>query len=115
MRVLGLRHLVQATVVGGRGRRVRSGALVDLIHGTSMLLLACIDTQRRRAALVDAGVAFAFAAGGVTAARENVGAFAECNRNCPHVFRQTKRQDAPKSSRNVNVNLTSALTFSARI
>ena len=68
MRVLGLRHLVQAAVVGGRGQHVRGGALVDLLHGVSMLLLACIDTRRRKAALLDAGVAFAFAAGGLTTA-----------------------------------------------
>ena len=70
MRVLGLRHLVQAAVVGGRSRRALVGVLVDLIHGTSMLLLACVDTRRRRAALLDACVAFSFAAGGLTAARK---------------------------------------------
>ena len=73
MRVLGLRHLVQAAVVGGRGQQVRVGALVDLLHGVSMLLLACIDTQRRKAALLDAGVAFAFAAGGLTTRTGDVG------------------------------------------
>ena len=77
MRVLGLRHLVQAAAVGGRGQRVRGGALVDLLHGVSMLLLACFDTRRRKAALLDAGVAFAFAASGLTTRPGHVGASAE--------------------------------------
>ena len=62
---------------------MRSGALVDVIHGTSMSWLACVETQRRKAALVDAGMAFAFAAGGVTAAREDVGALAEWQPKLP--------------------------------
>jgi hypothetical protein len=77
MRVLGLRHLVQAATVGGKGQRVRGGALVDMLHGVSMLLLACFDTRRRKAALLDAGVAFAFAGGGLRTRTGNMGASAE--------------------------------------
>jgi len=77
MRVLGLRHLVQAAAVEGRGQRVRGGVLVDLLHGVSMLLLACFDARRRKAALLDACVAFAFAAGGLTTRTGDVGASAE--------------------------------------
>ena len=92
MRVLGLRHLIQAAAVGSRGQAVRGGALVDLLHGVSMLGLARFDTRRRKAALLDAGVAFAFAAGG-----------------------QMMRPRLRKSSRNANVDLTSGLCFRASI
>ena len=77
MRVLGLRHLVQAAFVGSRGQHVRGGALVDLLHGVSMLLLACFDTRRRKAALLDAGVAVAFAAAGMKTQTGNVGVSAD--------------------------------------
>lgn len=57
VRLLGLRHLLQAAAqASGRGRG-RVGALVDLLHGMSMLLLAIVDARRRRAALADAVVA----------------------------------------------------------
>ena len=77
IRVLGIRHLVQAAVVGGRGQHVRGGALVDVLHGFSMLLLACFDTRRRKAVLLDAGVAFAFATGGLTTRTQDIDAYAE--------------------------------------
>ena len=94
MRVLGFRHLVQGAVVGGRGRRLRVGVLVDLIHGASMLLLACVNTKRRRAALLDACVAFGFAAGGLTAARKDVGHLQIVNRNPRDAFGQTVPPEA---------------------
>ena len=97
MRVLGVRHLVQAAVVGGRGQHVRGGALVDLLHGVSTLLLACIDTRRRKAALLDAGVAFAFAAGGLTKRTGDVGASAEPQ---PELSSGVRSDDAAKSSAN---------------
>ena len=97
MRVLGLRHLVQAAVVGGRGQHIRSGALVDLLHGVSMLLLARIDTRRRKAALIDASVAFAFAAGGLTTRTWDVGASAEPQ---PELSSRVRSDDAAKSSAN---------------
>ena len=77
MRALGLRHLIQAAAVWGRGQGVRGGALVDLLHGVSMLGLARFDTRRRKTALLDAGVAFAFAAGGLTTRTGDVGASVE--------------------------------------
>jgi len=81
IRVLGLRHLVQAAVVGGRGRRIRVGALVDLLHGVSMLLFARFDAPRRRAALLDATVAFGFGAGGLIVGTGDSSALANGIRN----------------------------------
>ena len=81
IRVLGLRHLVQAAVVGDRGRRIRVGALVDLLHIVSMLLLARFDVPRRRAALFDATVAFGLGAGGLIVGTQDPSALANGIRN----------------------------------
>jgi hypothetical protein len=79
MRVLGLRHLLQAAVVHQRGRYSRVGALFDLVHGLSMLSLAVLDKPRRKAALLDATVAFGFAAAGSAVESKTVGASADAN------------------------------------
>lgn len=114
IRVLGLRHLVQAAVVGGSGRRIRVGALVDLLHGVSMLLLASFDAPRRRAALLDATVAFGFGAGGVIVGTEDSSASANGLSNFRRAYLRGGKQ-ALQSSQNVNVNLTSGLCCGARI
>jgi hypothetical protein len=67
MRVLGARHLVQAGAeyrLGGRAREIGIG--VDLLHGTSSVIYSVVSPTWRRAALVDAGVATAFAVLGAT-------------------------------------------------
>lgn len=97
MRVLGFRHLVQAAVVRGRGQHVRGVALVDLLHGLSMLLFACIDTRRRKPALLDAGVAFAFAAGGLTMRPGDIDASAEPQ---TELSSRVRSDDAAESSAN---------------
>ncbi len=58
VRVLGARHLAQGTaeaIAPRRGRRL--WPFVDLTHAASMVALAAVDPDRRRPALVSAGVA----------------------------------------------------------
>jgi hypothetical protein len=59
LRVLGLRHLVQAAVVGGHPTRTfqRLGVAVDVLHASSAVALAGIDTRQRRPALTEAAIA----------------------------------------------------------
>ena len=57
VRILGVRHLLQAVVQAGGSGHYRGGALIDLLHGVSMLLFAVVDSSRRRAAFLDAVVA----------------------------------------------------------
>jgi hypothetical protein len=67
MRVLGARHLAQAGAeyrLGGRAREIGIG--VDLLHGTSSIMCSVVSPTWRRVALVDAGVATAFAVLGAT-------------------------------------------------
>ena len=75
-RVLGVRHLVQAGVTVAAQRSpydttmvVGGGALVDLLHAGSMVVLGAADVRARRAALNDAVVEMGFAAAGAWAAR----------------------------------------------
>jgi len=64
--VLGVRHLVQAALVGPRERRLGGlGVAVDLTHCGSALALAAVDPYRRRAALANAATAALFALAGV--------------------------------------------------
>lgn len=61
-RILGVRHLIQATVLASGSRRAhRLGAPVDVLHGASMLGLALVVPSRRRQALTSAATAFGFA------------------------------------------------------
>lgn len=65
VRVLGARQLLQSAVISlsPPSEALRRGAsMVDVLHASSMVLLALVDRQRRRAALADAAVAGAFAA-----------------------------------------------------
>lgn len=76
VRLLGGRMVVQASVLqaverkrpGDLSAALRAGALVDLLHGTSMVAAAAIFPRYRRSALLSAGLAFAAAAGEKTAA-----------------------------------------------
>lgn len=63
VRILGARHLVQGIVTAGNPGPIvlAVGAQVDLAHVASMLGLAVLDQRRRRAGLVDAAAAGAFA------------------------------------------------------
>jgi hypothetical protein len=66
VRVLGLRHLVQAAAqVDGGSRARRIGVVLDFAHGTTMLLLGGVDARRRRATFLDAAVAFSLAVWGL--------------------------------------------------
>ena len=70
-RVLAARHLMQSAVLA-RSRSPllrRGGAAVDALHGLSMLGLAVVDRSRRRPALLDAGLATAFAVIGFAGTR----------------------------------------------
>lgn len=61
-RVLGARHLVQATVTGLTGGALhRAGGVVDLLHAATMVLVAVTDAKRRRPAVFSASVALTFA------------------------------------------------------
>jgi hypothetical protein len=66
IRALGARHVLQAAVLAGMPSRraARRGVAVDLVHACSAAALALVDRQRRRPALIDAGVATAFAVAG---------------------------------------------------
>ncbi|UIK89822.1 hypothetical protein [Arthrobacter polaris] len=64
IRVLGARHLLQSAVICLAPRSAclhRTGAAVDLIHASTMLILALTDARRRKVALVDAAAAALFA------------------------------------------------------
>jgi hypothetical protein len=65
IRVLGGRHLLQAAVTATAGGPVfhRIGAGVDALHALTMLVLAALDRRRRHAAVANAAIALAFAAG----------------------------------------------------
>ncbi len=65
-RLLGSRHLVQGLCTASRPSALvlALGVEVDLAHVASMLGLAVLDRQRRRAGLVDAVVASCFAIAG---------------------------------------------------
>ncbi len=66
-RVLGVRELAQAVVVGQRPRRgwILAGATVDATHAATMLAVALLLPDRRKLALANAATASAFAAAGV--------------------------------------------------
>lgn len=67
MRILGVRHLVQAGLeyrFGGRARKV--GVYVDLLHGATSVGFGLFQPTWRRAAFIDAGVAGGFAVLGAT-------------------------------------------------
>ncbi|MGH3413936.1 MAG: hypothetical protein ACRDPH_12735 [Marmoricola sp.] len=69
VRVLGVRHVVQAVVSGTRPTSpvLAVGAAVDLLHAASMLGVGLVGRDRRHAAFVDAGIAGGFGAAGLLA------------------------------------------------
>lgn len=62
LRLLGLRHLVQAAVEWRRpsARVLAAAAVVDGIHAGTAVAFAALDRRWRRAALLDAAVATGF-------------------------------------------------------
>lgn len=65
VRVLGARHLIQATTILLTPRSTllhAGGAMVDFLHASTMVVLAIFDGRRRKAALADAAIAGVFAA-----------------------------------------------------
>jgi hypothetical protein len=70
LRILGARHAAQAAVTAWAPRRpvLRAGAVLDGLHGASAVLLAAADRGRRRAGVLDAGVAAGFGALGLVRA-----------------------------------------------
>ena len=68
LRVLGTRQAIQAAILGtsrSRSRHVLGGG-VDAIHAASMIIVAVVSPQRRRAALTELVTASAFAAAEVS-------------------------------------------------
>jgi hypothetical protein len=61
MRVLGLRHVLQASAERVFGDpALRLGVWIDELHGLTALGFACTDSRWRRAALADAAITGAF-------------------------------------------------------
>lgn len=70
-RLLGGRHLVQAAATARHPTFpvLLTGAAADALHATTGVALGVLAPRWRRAVLLDAAVAAAFATGGVAAAR----------------------------------------------
>lgn len=66
-RVLGARHLLQASVcVHHHGRRwILAGAAVDGVHAATMAVIAALSPERRKLALTNVAIASALAAAGL--------------------------------------------------
>ena len=76
VRILGVRHLIQAGVVSTVPLSrwpLALGSGVDALHASSMAVLAAVDRRRRRAAAADAAVAVTLAAAGWRAAQHVTG------------------------------------------
>ena len=61
VRLAGLRHLAQAAALRSRPGLAPVGAAVDAAHALSMIALAVLDSERRRLASTEAGIATGFA------------------------------------------------------
>jgi hypothetical protein len=70
-RILGARHLAQATIMARHHTHkwILAGAAVDATHATTMALLAAVRPDRRTLALTNVASATMFAASGVCEAR----------------------------------------------
>jgi len=70
LRILGARHVLQAavTLAMPTAWTLRLGAVADALHSVSALAFAAVDDRERRAPLLDAAVAAAWAAASVRAA-----------------------------------------------
>jgi hypothetical protein len=68
-RLLGARHLLQATLNAAvpLPEVFTAGAAVDALHATSMLMLAAVDRSVRKVALMDALIEGLFAGAGSSA------------------------------------------------
>lgn len=75
-RILGARHVAQAVVSGRAGGypALALGAVLDLLHASSMVALGVLDRRRRRTATLDALIAASFAVAGLLAARGSAAA-----------------------------------------
>jgi hypothetical protein len=73
--VLGVRHLVQATLttIAPTPLVLAVGGQVDAVHTASMLMLAAVSRAGRRAALTDALTEAAFAVAGFSASGTDLG------------------------------------------
>lgn len=69
-RILGLRQVVQAAflIKSRTPKRLLLGAGVDALHAASMAGVAWLDSERRRAAVLDAAGAASFSVAGLAAA-----------------------------------------------
>ena len=65
-RVLGIRHGIQAIAEATAVLSGREGVAIDLLHATSMLLFAGLDSKRRKVASADFVVAATFALWGLS-------------------------------------------------
>lgn len=73
VRVLGVRHLIQAAVTGWRpGPAVLAvGAGVDALHGLTAVLLAGLDRRQRGPAVAETGLAAAWITAAAAARRHS--------------------------------------------
>ncbi len=71
-RILGLRHLAQALILGRTGARNRLlvGVAIDTAHALSMIGLAVLKRDYRRSAALDAVLATGLAANGLREAHD---------------------------------------------
>jgi hypothetical protein len=69
IRVLGVRHLLQAMLTPASAPGLRAGAAVDTVHAASMAGLGLIRPRLRRAVLADAALEAGLAAFGMMTAR----------------------------------------------
>ncbi|GAB3806254.1 hypothetical protein GCM10028798_28940 [Humibacter antri] len=62
-RVLGVRQIIQGILLSPTQSRVahRIGGVVDILHASSMVVVAIISRERRRAAIIDGAIAACFA------------------------------------------------------
>jgi hypothetical protein len=72
-RVLGVRHVTQAVISTAcpSGLVLGAGVTADVAHAGSMVILAALDQDLRRALLTDAAIAAALAAAGGASLRDS--------------------------------------------
>ncbi|GAA4483829.1 hypothetical protein [Microbacterium panaciterrae] len=63
IRALGVRQILQGVILSATGSRTahRAGGVIDLLHASSMLVVAIADPRRHVAALIDGSTATCFA------------------------------------------------------
>jgi hypothetical protein len=72
LRLLGLRHVVQGTVLAAKPEEglVRAGAAVDLLHATTAFGFAAVSQRWRRTALLSGVAATSFGVHGLLTTRD---------------------------------------------